>query len=78
MYRPGKVGRAVAMGAADDTSQEAAMKRTTKQEQRRQRFDGVARGLAEAELARVTGGDLYMQNPRGSNAGSGGSGGSGG
>ena len=78
MYRLGRGGRAAAMDAAGEPPQEAAMKRTTRQEQRR-RLDGAARGLAEADLARVTGGDLYVQNPRGSsNAGSGGSGGSGG
>jgi hypothetical protein len=48
------------------------MKRTRKQEQeRQQRSGGTARGLAEAELARVVGGDLYLHNPRGSNDSSG-------
>jgi hypothetical protein len=48
------------------------MKRTRRQAQERQpRSDGTARGLAEAELAQVVGGDAYMQNPRGSNSGSG-------
>ncbi len=52
------------------------MKRTSKQEQeRQQRFDGTVRGLVEAELARVVGGDTYLHNPRGSNDGSSGSGG---
>jgi hypothetical protein len=52
------------------------MKRTRKQAQDRQpRQDGTVRGLAEAELAQVAGGDTYMQNPRGSNSGSSGSGG---
>jgi hypothetical protein len=52
------------------------MKRTRNQEHERpQRRDGVARGLAEAELAQVAGGDLYIHNPRGSGDGSSGSGG---
>jgi hypothetical protein len=56
--------------------EETAMKRTRNQEHERpQRRDGVARGLAEAELAQVAGGDLYIHNPRGSGDGSSGSGG---
>lgn len=44
------------------------MKRTRKREQERQQGSGgTARDLAEADLAQVVGGDLYMQNPRGSN-----------
>ena len=55
------------------------MKRTRKQDQDRQPLGRTARGLAEAELSRVTGGDLYLHNPRGSSdSGSGGSSGSGG
>jgi hypothetical protein len=45
--------------------EEAAMKRTRKQDQERpQRPGGTARGLAEADLALVVGGDLYLHNPR--------------
>lgn len=52
------------------------MKRTRKQEhERQQRPDGTAHGLAQADLAQVVGGDLYMSHPRGSNDGSSGSGG---
>jgi hypothetical protein len=48
------------------------MKRTRRQAAEQQgRPDGPPRGLAEAELAQVVGGDTYMQNPRGSNSGSG-------
>lgn len=52
------------------------MKRTRAEQQERQQR---ARGLTEVDLARVSGGDLYLHNPRGSNdSGSGGSSGSGG
>lgn len=48
------------------------MKRTRRQAHERPQLpDGTARGLAEAELAQVVGGDLYMQHPRGSNDASG-------
>jgi hypothetical protein len=56
--------------------EEAAMKRTRKQDQEQQpRRVGTARGLAQGDLAQVVGGDLYLHNPRGSNDGSSGSGG---
>jgi hypothetical protein len=51
------------------------MKRTRERRQERQQLGGRARGLKEAELASVVGGDLYLHNPRGSNDGPSGSGG---
>jgi hypothetical protein len=56
------------------------MKRTRAQDQeQQQRREGAARRLTEVELTRVSGGDVYLHNPRGSNdSGSGGSSGSGG
>jgi hypothetical protein len=73
MLRSEGGGRAVATDAADEhPHEEPAMKRTRKQEQdRQQRLGGTARGLTEADLAQIVGGDLYIFNPRGSHDSSG-------
>jgi len=43
------------------------MKRTSKQVRRAQAITGQVRELDRTDLVQVTGGDVYLHNPKGSN-----------